>query len=69
MSAADAAGLAGVYTSNGNALPPNATTVSGARDIRDFWRGAVDMGVAGVELKTVGLDELRSTAIEVGEFA
>ena len=69
MGAADAVGLASVYTSNGNALPPNGTTVSGTHAIREFWQGVIDMGIAGVELKTVELDELGSTAIEVGEFA
>ena len=68
MSAGDAAGLAAVYTPNGNALPPNSPTVSGTAQIQEFWQGVINMGIAGCQLKTIELDELGDTAIEVGEF-
>ncbi|TQV78566.1 YybH family protein [Denitrobaculum tricleocarpae] len=68
MKAGNALGLAGVYTTTGQALPPNAATVSGKEDIAAFWQGAIDMGVTGVELESVELEELGDTAIQVGHF-
>ncbi len=68
MEAGDAAGLAAVYTSNGNALPPNAQQVTGTADIQSFWQAVIDMGIASVQLKTVELDDLGGTVNELGEF-
>ncbi len=68
MRAGSASRLADVYTRTGQALPPNAATLSGREGITAFWQGAVDMGIASVELKTVELEELGDTAIQVGEF-
>lgn len=68
MRAGDASKLADVYTKTGQALPPNAATVLGHVNLQAFWQGAIDMGIANAELKTVELEELGDTAIQVGEF-
>lgn len=69
MRARNASGLAAIYTAAGQALPPNSATVSGHTDIAAFWQGAIDMGIAEVELKTLELEEFGDTAIQVGHFA
>ena len=68
MRAGDAGGLAAVYTSNGNAMPPNGPMVSGTANLRAFWQSVIDMGIASVQLTTVELDELGETVNELGEF-
>lgn len=68
MRSGSASRLADVYSDDGQALPPNAATVSGRANIEAFWQGAIDMGIADVELKTVELEELGDTAIQLGHF-
>lgn len=68
MSEANADGLAAVYTQDGQALPPNAPTISGVENIKNFWQGAIDMGVTSVKLESVELDVVADTAIEIGAF-
>ena len=68
MAAGDAAGLAGVYTTNGSVLPTNSPTITGRDDLVKFWQGILDAGIANVALTTVELEEHGETAIELGEF-
>ncbi len=68
MNEANADGLAAVYTQDGQALPPNAPIFSGVENIKGFWQGAIDMGVASVKLESVELDVVADTAIEIGAF-
>ncbi len=68
MRAGSASRLTDVYTRTGQALPPNAAMISGRESIMAFWQGAIDMGIASAELKTVELEEHGDTAIQVGEF-
>jgi ketosteroid isomerase-like protein len=63
----DAAGLAAVYTSDGQALPPNAKTLSDKQSIQQLWQGFIDLGVKGVRLKTLELEQHGDTAYEVGQ--
>jgi uncharacterized protein (TIGR02246 family) len=62
----DAAGAAAVYTSDGQALPPNGAMVSGRPGLQNFWQAIMDMGVKSVRLETVELDPCGTTAYEVG---
>lgn len=64
----DAAGMAGLYTEDGQLLPPGSDVVSGHDDIATFWQGVFDAGVATARLETVEVDDLGATAIEVGRF-
>jgi ketosteroid isomerase-like protein len=64
----DAAGLAGLYTSNGCIMPSNSDIVSGAGNIQGFWQGVFDMGVKAAVLDTVDLEEHGNTAIETGRY-
>lgn len=64
----DADGMAGLYTAEGQLLPPGSDAVSGRNDIAAFWQGVFDMGVASARLETVEVEDHDDTAIEVGRF-
>jgi uncharacterized protein (TIGR02246 family) len=73
FAAGDAEGIASLYTSTGRILPPGAPAMDGREAIAAFWRGAMDMGLTTVELRTAsievsGLDTAEAIAIETGEF-
>ena len=63
----DSAGMAAVYTEDGQILPPGAPVMSGKAAIQAFWQGALDMGVADGALETLELDVHGDTAAEVGQ--
>jgi uncharacterized protein (TIGR02246 family) len=64
----DAAGMATLYTENGQLLPPNTDIVSGRQGIQAFWQGVIDMGIKGMKLETTELEEHGDTAIAVGKY-
>lgn len=64
----DAAGMAGLYTAEGELLPPGGDRVSGHGGIEAFWSAVMDMGIASARLETVELDDQGKTAIEVGRY-
>lgn len=68
LSAGSASRLAAVYTKDGQALPPNGPVVSGREALETFWQGAVDAGLASVELETVELEEFGDSAVQVGRY-
>lgn len=46
----DAAGLAALYTEDGQVLPPNRDIVTGRLAIQGFWQAVIIMGIKGVRL-------------------
>jgi len=64
----DAAGLAALYTPDGQILPPNSYFVYGQAAIQAFWQGVMDSGVRGVRLEIVEVDDHRDTAIEISRY-
>lgn len=64
----DAAGLAALYTENGQVLPPNSDFVTGKEAIQAFWQAIIDMGIKGIKLKSVEVEGHGDTAIEVSEY-
>jgi len=64
----DAAGVASLYTEDGQVLPPGSDFVTGRSAIQQFWQGAMDMGIKAVKLETVELDGQGDTAIETGKY-
>ncbi len=64
----DGAGVATLYTENGQLLPPNTDIVSGRQGIQAFWQGAIDMGIKAAKLETTELEGHGDTAIEVGKY-
>ncbi|MGE3771518.1 MAG: DUF4440 domain-containing protein [Gammaproteobacteria bacterium] len=67
--AGDAKAVGKMYTGRARLMPPNADFFKGTKAITGFWQGALDMGIRGVALKTMEVEQLGSTAIEVGTYA
>jgi ketosteroid isomerase-like protein len=64
----DAAGIANLYTADGQLLPPHGDMVTGRAGIETFWQGAIDMGIKSAHLSTVELDKCGDTAVETGLY-
>ena len=65
---ADAAGMAGHYTENGQLLPPGGDFVKGRPAIQAVWQGFMDMGIKAVNLETIEVEGHFNTATEVGKY-
>lgn len=68
MAAGDAAGAASVYADNGALLPPGAEVLRGKDAIERFWQGGIEMGIRGVQLETLELEQEDGLAYEIGRF-
>lgn len=64
----DAAGVAALYTENGQLLPPNSDFVIGKAAIQAFWQAVMDMGIKSAQLESVEVEGHGDTAIDVGKF-
>ncbi len=64
----DAAAAAALYTEDGKFLAPNADFFSGRDAIQDFFQGAIDGGIKGLNLTTLELEIQGDTAHEVGTY-
>lgn len=64
----DAAGVAALYTEDGQLLPPNGDFVTGKQAIQDFWQGVMDAGIKGAKLEIVEVEEYADTAYEIGKY-
>ena len=64
----DAAGLAALYTENGQLLPPNSEFVTGRQAIQEFHQGGMDTGIKSLKLETIEVEGMGKTAYEVGKY-
>jgi len=64
----DAAGLAALYTDNGQILPPNSDFVTGKEAIQSFWQALFDMGIKEAKIEIVEVEDHGDTATEVSKF-
>jgi uncharacterized protein (TIGR02246 family) len=64
----NAAGIAELYTNNGMLLPAGSDFVQGKEAIRDFWQGAMSMGIKEAKLNILEVDLQGNTAIERGQY-
>jgi uncharacterized protein (TIGR02246 family) len=64
----DGAGVAALYTANGQLLPTHSDIVSGTQDIAKFWQGAFDAGIKKAKLDTVEAEGHGDMAHEVGKY-
>ena len=62
----DAQRIAELYTSDAKLLPPGSPLVAGRSAIEDFWGDILQKGLSRLELKTLELEQLGHTAIEIG---
>lgn len=68
FSRGDAAGIATLYTKDGQVLPPNNDFIAGKQAIQTFWQGAMNTGITGAKLETVEVENYGDTAGEVGKY-
>lgn len=64
----NAAGLAALYTQNGQLLPAHSDFVTHQPAIQAFWQGAMDMGIKSIKLETLEAEDQGGTAYEVGKY-
>jgi len=64
----DAAGLAALYTGQGQLLPPNADFQTGREAIQAFWQVVLGTGIKEARLETLEVESHGDTAIEVGKY-
>ena len=65
----DAAGLAALYTENGQLLPTNSDFITGKQAIQAFWQARMDPGVRSVKLESIEIETHGNTSIEVGLYS
>jgi len=64
----DAAGMAALYTENGQVLPPNGEFVTGKQAVQMFWQAVMDMGIKEIKLDIIEVEDHGDTAIEVSGY-
>ncbi len=64
----DGAGLAALYSKEGQVMPAGSDPIQGTDAIQKFWQGALDSGITGVTLKTIDVYGNGPTATEVGRY-
>ena len=64
----DSAGMAALYTSNGQLAPSNSDVIEGTEAIAGFWQAVMDMGLKSANLETIELDEYGDTGVEQGRY-
>jgi ketosteroid isomerase-like protein len=64
----DGAGLAALYTADGQVLPAGSDPIRGTDAIQKFWQGALDSGIAGIGLKTLEVFGHGPTVTEIGQY-
>jgi uncharacterized protein (TIGR02246 family) len=64
----DAAGVAALYTENGQIMPPNSDIIMGREAIQGFWQGGIDMGIKSMQFEMIDIEGMGTTACEVGKY-
>ena len=64
----DGAGLAALYSPDGQVMPAGSDPIRGTEAIQKFWQGALDSGIAAVSLQTIEVFGHGPTATEVGQY-
>lgn len=65
----DAPALVALYTKDGEIMPPNMKTVSGAKGLAKLFKSFWDEGLTVIKLKTVEADGAGDYGYEVGTYA
>jgi uncharacterized protein (TIGR02246 family) len=64
----DSAAIASLYTLDGQVMPAGSEPIHGRQAIEKFWRGALNSGIASVELETLEVFGQGASATEVGRY-
>ena len=62
----DAAGCAAVYTEDAKILPPDSPALTGRQAGQEVSQSIINIGVKGVSLQTMEMEEMGDTAVERG---
>ena len=68
FSRGDAAGIAALYTENGQFLPPNSDFVTGKQAIQTTFQAYMDKGIKAIKIETIEVEGYGDTASEVGRY-
>lgn len=68
FSRGDAAGIAALYTENGQVLPANFDFMTGPMAIQATFQAFFDMGMKALKLDTIEVEGFGDTAYEVGRY-
>jgi uncharacterized protein (TIGR02246 family) len=66
INAGNAHAAASYYTEDAVLLPPGHARIDGREQIEGYWKGLVDGGVHGVELRTSEVEDYTDRAVEIG---
>lgn len=64
----DAAGIANLYTADGEAFPPNTEVARGKDALQKLWQGVIDAGVSSAKLTTRDVESSGNLAYESGTY-
>lgn len=64
----DAAGIANLYTENGQVLAPNSDFLTGRAAIQAVWQSILDFGAKEIKLEIIELEEHGDTVIEISNY-
>jgi len=64
----DAKGIAALYTTDGEAYPPNGNVVRGRAELQKLWQSVIDSGIASATLKTAQVESAGDLAYESGAY-
>ena len=64
----NSAGVAELYTEDGQFLPSNSDAVVGKAAIKEAFQGLLDGGIRGIQLDTLEVESFGDTAYEVGLY-
>ena len=64
----DAAGVAALYTIDGQLLPPNSEILTGHEPIAGFWQFVMGLGISTVRLDSSELGVQGGMAVEIGQY-
>jgi len=64
----DAAGIAQLYTSDAQVLPPNKTPLKGTEAIQGFFKGLLDGGYSEHSIETIEVRESGDLAFQTGRW-
>ncbi len=67
LAAGDAAAWAAEYTSDARLMPPETPAITDPEAIQGYWQAVIDMGIKSIVLRTLDLQDMGDTAIDVGE--
>jgi len=64
----DAAGVASLFTQDGQLFPAHTGIVSNREAIQAFWQGTMDLGIRSISLETLETEVLGRRCIEIGHY-